>query len=255
MELRKITQKELDGIIKRHQHWLREDCKGWENMEADLSYTDLSGLNFSNANMRLANFVGTVTSDATFDYANLKGAVFIDADLRGSSFFFSSLDHADFRGADMTGCSFVNATLYAADLRLAKNPPYVPLACPETGGFIGYKKAIAKESNTPKKVEIRNGVFCGYWSHAVIVTLVIPSDAKRSSATSRKCRCDKATVIDIRSYDGTEQFSEACSALHDPGLTYRIGETVSVDDFDEDRWNECSTGIHFFINRQEAVDF
>ena len=26
-----------------------------------------------------------------------------------------------------------------------------------------------------------------------------------------------------------------------------------VKDFDDDRWNECSTGIHFFITRDEAV--
>lgn len=28
-----------------------------------------------------------------------------------------------------------------------------------------------------------------------------------------------------------------------------------MDDFDENRKNECSTGIHFFITRQEAEDY
>lgn len=28
-----------------------------------------------------------------------------------------------------------------------------------------------------------------------------------------------------------------------------------VEDFDEDRRNECAAGIHFFITRQEAVDY
>lgn len=28
-----------------------------------------------------------------------------------------------------------------------------------------------------------------------------------------------------------------------------------TDSFDEDRWNECSHGIHFFINKQEAIDY
>ena len=36
---------------------------------------------------------------------------------------------------------------------------------------------------------------------------------------------------------------------------YRVGESVSVDDFDEDRKKECAPGIHFFITRQEAVDW
>lgn len=254
MKLRKITQEELNEIIERHQHYLREDCEGWGDMVADLSHKDLSGLEFSDADMRLANFAEAVIHAANFNYANLKGASFVEADIRGSDFFLASLDCADFKGADMTGCSFRNATLYAADLRLAKNPPYVPLACPETGSFIGYKQAITEVANKEKSSKGRLFIL-GHLFKIVIVTLEIPADAKRSSATSRKCRCDKAKVIDIRSVDGMEQFSEACSVIHTPGLTYRIGETVSVDDFDEDRWNECSTGIHFFINRQEAVDY
>lgn len=38
-------------------------------------------------------------------------------------------------------------------------------------------------------------------------------------------------------------------------VTYEVGKTVKVDDFDEDRWSECSRGIHFFMNRQEAIDY
>lgn len=32
-------------------------------------------------------------------------------------------------------------------------------------------------------------------------------------------------------------------------------EIEGDDDFDINRWNECAPGIHFFISRQEAVDF
>jgi hypothetical protein len=34
-----------------------------------------------------------------------------------------------------------------------------------------------------------------------------------------------------------------------------VGETIEVKDFDDDRWNECSAGIHFFITRKEAVEY
>jgi len=34
---------------------------------------------------------------------------------------------------------------------------------------------------------------------------------------------------------------------------YTVGEMVYPDSWDDNRWNECSHGIHFFINRQEAV--
>ena len=35
-----MTQEELDKIVEQHQHWLKKDCEGWENMMADVrSYT------------------------------------------------------------------------------------------------------------------------------------------------------------------------------------------------------------------------
>ena len=41
----------------------------------------------------------------------------------------------------------------------------------------------------------------------------------------------------------------------DLDFTYKKGETVHVEDFDTDRWDECATGIHFFITRIEAAEY
>ena len=38
-------------------------------------------------------------------------------------------------------------------------------------------------------------------------------------------------------------------------VTYKVGEIVYPDSFDEDRWNECSHGIHFFVNKQDAINY
>lgn len=142
------------------------------------------------------------------------------ADLRYADLRYANLRDADLRGADLRG----------ADLRYAKNVPFIPYSCPDFGMFIGYKKAS------------------GY-----IVELEIPEDAKRLSATSRKCRCDKAKVLRILNTDRT--VADVTNVASRRDFIYKVGEMVSVDDFDEDRWNECSTGIHFFINFQEAVNF
>ena len=128
------------------------------------------------------------------------------------------------------------ADLLGADLRSAKNVPYIPMVCPEEGDFIGWKKA---EGNKDK----------------VIVKLRIPSDAKRSSATTRKCRCSKAEVIAIYNLDGTEAGETTCHSDYDNSFIYEVGKTVEVTDFSEDRWKECAKGIHFFISRQEAIDY
>lgn len=84
--------------------------------------------------------------------------------------------------------------------------------------------------------------------------LEIPSDALRSSATSRKCRASKAKVISITSMDGTETY-DSIESDYDSSFIYSVGETVEVSDFCEDRWNECAPGIHHFITRDEAVGY
>ena len=88
-----------------------------------------------------------------------------------------------------------------------------------------------------------------------IVKLEIPEDAKRSSATTRKCRCDKAKVLDIINFDTKEHVEQVVNKAYDQETLYKVGEMVYPDKFDDDRWNECSNGIHFFINKQDAIDY
>jgi hypothetical protein len=76
----------------------------------------------------------------------------------------------------------------------------------------------------------------------VICKLLIPSDAKRHNATGRKCRAEYAVVLEGEGL-----------AKHDASFIYKVGETVRpTQPFDEDRWNECGAGIHFFLTRGEA---
>lgn len=125
------------------------------------------------------------------------------------------------------------ADLRGADLCRAKNVPFIPCSCPETGSFIGYKKVTG-----------------GY-----IVELEILSDAERCSATGRKCRCDKAKVLRILNRDRTNSNVKSVSSKYDLNFIYTVGEIVQVDNFEKDRWKECAPGIHFFINFQEAVEY
>ena len=183
-----MEQSKLNEILEKHEHWINEDCDGWQEMRANLRGADLRGANLYGANLRGADLYG-----------------------------------ADLRGANLCG----------ANLRGAENIPFIPYACPDFGMFIGFKKA-------------RNNL---------IVVLEIPEDAKRLSATGRKCRCDKARVLEIQNLDGTKSDKIEAVSQYDEDFIYRVGEIISVPDFCEDRWSECSAGIHFFINRQEAVDY
>ena len=59
-------------------------------------------------------------------------------------------------------------------------------------------------------------------------------------------------MLSITSIDGKEEYTDVASD-RDSNFVYKVGEIVEVKNYDEDRWNECSTGIHFFITRDEAV--
>ena len=258
-----FTQEELDKILGNHKHWVNEDCYGWENMKADLRGADLRGANLYGANLRGANLRGANLyvadlREANLHEANLRGAYLSGANLRGANLYGANLYEANLyevnlyeanlRGAYLSGANLYEANLYGAnlygaDLREAKNIPYIPTTCPDTGSFTGWKKACVLNEGTNKDV-----------ISMCIVELEIPEDAKRSSATSRKCRCDKAFVKSIRTLDGLVECTKAYS-WYDGDFIYEVGKMVSVDDFDEDRFKECAPGIHFFINKQEAIDY
>ena len=166
--------------------------------------------------------------------ADLSGADLRGADLSGAYLYGADLSGADLRGADLSGADLSGADLSGADLRGAdlrdiktnEHTAFFAMQCPEEGAFVGWKK-------------------CRY---DVIVKLLIPEDAKRSSATSRKCRASKVVVLEVFG-------AEYGVSQNDEDTLYRVEETVTPDSWDEDRWRECSNGIHFFITRAEAEQY
>lgn len=125
--------------------------------------------------------------------------------------------------------------------------PYVPMACPVEGDFIGWKIAY-KELHIDLEVDpiMRQRIPC-------IIKLFIPAEAKRSSTCNRKCRCNKAIVLDVQTLDG-KPVDRAYSA-YDPHFIYEPNKVVMAPDFCENRWHECAPGIHFFMERQEAINY
>lgn len=53
-----MKSKNLEKIIKNHQHWLDKDCDGWEEMKADLRYANLRGAKLSVADLSGAKLRG-----------------------------------------------------------------------------------------------------------------------------------------------------------------------------------------------------
>ena len=193
---------------------------------ANLCGANLCCANLGGANLRCANL-----GDANLCGANLRGANLGGANLRGANLRCANIGGANLCGANLCGADIRDANLRGADLRGARSIPYIPLACPSDGEFTGWKKVGDK-----------------------LIRLLIPADAKRSSAASIKCRCEKAKVVAITSLDEGECYEEVTNSNYAETI-YRVGEMVYPDSYDDDRWNECSHGIHYFINKQDAINY
>ena len=232
----------LEKILEKHEMWLRGEeggeranLSGYDLINANLSSADLINANLRDVDLSSANLRNIILRSANLRDANLMGADLRGANLINANLRNSDLRNADLRFANLSDADLRDANLRGADLRNIKTNMYTmgySLACPEEGGFIGYKKA-----------------------DKYLVKLLIPEDAKRLSATSRKCRCNKAKVLGIYDYERNLLEVKEVVSDRDKNFIYQVGKTVEVKDFDEDRWHECSTGIHFFINFEEAVRY
>ena len=164
-------------------------------------------------------------SGANLSGANLSGANLSDADLSGAN-----LSDANLSDADLNYASLYRANLSDAIIAWG-------LACPETGSFEAWKKVVDK-----------NGT-------EFLVKLLIPADAKRSSATTNKCRCEFADVLEITNIETNQAVQLVENMRYVPTITYRVGERVYPDSFDDNRWNECSHGIYFFVDKESAIHY
>jgi hypothetical protein len=170
-----------------------------------------------------------------FNNCLFDNSAFVDCNFRDTTFV-----NCDFVELKFYGCQFKNYTIKdCSELK-------IPMHCPETGSFIAYKKALKVKKDFTEEAQDR------------IIKLFIPETALRSSANTSKCRTNEAIVLEIQNLDGTVDNEldgyEICSCMrHD--FVYEVGKHIFINDFDTDRFHECSTGIHFFVDRQEAVDY
>jgi hypothetical protein len=146
-------------------------------------------------------------------------AVAEKATLYSANLRFANLRYADLRSANLS----------SADLRFAKNLSVITQAetviTPE-GDIIGWKKC--REN--------------------VIIKLLIPSKAKRSNSTTRKCRAEYVKILDVLG-------AKKGISIHNEKVEYIKGNTVKCDKWGKNRFEECSGGIHFFLTKIEAENY
>ena len=213
-----MTQEELDKIVEQHQHWFKEDCKGWEDMKADLREANLRRADLREANLRWAELHGADLRGADLREANLRWADLRRADLRWANLRGAELRGAELRRADLRGANLRGADLRGADkFRLGKvlDEP-----------LVGYKKT----------------------KEGVVITAEIPAGAVVFCVNGSKCRTNKAKITDMDGHD-------VLHSQYDNSFEYRLGQEIEIKDFNLMYNVECASGFHFFRTRKEAEEY
>lgn len=237
-----------NGLIKKielHEKWLNnesdgerlilkgEDLSGYHLPNANLSKSHLIGVNFNWSYLRGSDLSNAYIENVNFSHSDLRDVNLSNSAIARSNFNLTDIRNSDLSNAILYSDSFYGAMLNEANLtnvRAGIDNQYYYMRCPESGSYVGYKKCM----------------------NSRIVKLEIMEDSLRSSSTSNTCRASKVKVLDITDISGNKKFKEARS-VYNKDVVYKVGNIVEVDDFDTDRWNTCSTGIHHFLNREEAV--
>ena len=269
--MKKITEEELKEILEQHRLWLCSDEK--EGKRADLKDADLSGANLTRANLRFAvltsanltganltgvnlyyaNLIGANLTRANLTnaylyYANLAYANLTDANLSYANLTYANLTGADLTGANLTGANLTGANLTGAILRHA-NLSGVDLIKSELE-YADLTDTILDENEQCRKGIVLTEPMIGYKkaSGGKIITLEILVGAKVFSINNSKRRASKVKVIDM-------QGETELSSIHDNDFKYHVGDEIEITNFDENYNVECSTGIHFFLTRDEAEKY
>jgi len=226
MELKAIEV--IQNILSTNGNLRDADLSGIDLSGANLKDADLSGADLSEANLASTNLNRTNLTGACLIGANLYGAKLSKANLSKANLSRANLAIAVLSEADLTKAILTGANLYGAKI-------YNTIGLSEyctgkilTAPIIGYKA-------------------CRDNGKDVLVTLEIPRGATVFSINEDQCRTNKAKVIDI------EGSNRGKSYFYD--VSYYVGDVFTIYNFNCQYNKECTNGIHFFLNKEDAYKY
>ena len=148
------------------------------------------------------------------------------ANLSGANLSNANLNYANLSNADLSNANLSGANLNYADLSGAK------------GALIEFRKGKMLTEDIIGYKNCRGDV---------IVKLLIPRGAIVFSINGNKCRTNKAKVLEIEG--ATRAISQH------KYMSYYVGDEFTVYDFNCEYNVECASGIHFFMTKEEAMNY
>ncbi len=204
-----------------------------DNRLFNLTNCTLRYCSFNYCNMKIKSFIGCTFVGTDFNLCDISSSfiskcsmsdvIFKCSDLSFTVFNDVDGKYTHFYSCDMDRCSAINSNII------------FPRHVPSEGSFIAWKKAKAVDE-------------------AVIIKLRIPEDAKRF-CVNNKCRANKVEVLGFETLDGEKLPDDTIvHSFWDSLFKYHTG-LIEVCNFNDDPQVECGRGIHFFLSRDDAVNY
>ncbi len=279
--MRRITQKEFDNVCNGNHTDVLRDCVIGEDIVFpkkighvrfincaleksinDVSFYSVSFNNveietglpttiFTNCKFRLVSFkycdfTGVAFGDCDFclcsiEYCKLSYARFIGGFIRSTSFMLSNVECAMFNNINACDVTFDRCNIERCEV--VESNIALPQMIPSDGSFIAWKKAV-----------INTDLPGGINTEHVIVKLRIPEDAQRVGITN-KCRADRVEVLGFETLSGEKLPDDTdVRSWYDKDFHYKIG-VVKSDWFCDKPNIVCGEGIHFFLNKTDAINY
>lgn len=119
------------------------------------------------------------------------------------------------------------------------------------GTFIAYKKVFRRSKSAEHIPTLAIQVDD---ERQAILTLQIDADTPRVCATGYKGRAAKVKVLKAETVDG-KPLEEDQILYSSYNTLYQVGKEVCADKFNPNSLYTCTNGIHFFLNKQDAIDY
>jgi len=252
---------DLHGVILSKANLRDADLHGVNLSKANLSEAnlhdaDLRGVNLSKANLSEANLHGAILSEANLHDADLHSATLCVALLPYAVLSEANLSNADLRWAYLYDADLRRAILHSTDLYDA-DLCWADLSEADLNNANLNRAHLSNADLSGIKInhltigihEAPEGALIGWGKKSGhIVKMLIPANAPRSCATTRKHRAAWVGVLEI---DDGEMLRLEHQAVYG-SVIYEVGEITYSSSWDPDRWTEYGCGIHFFLTRSEA---
>lgn len=195
----------------------------------EFAHCDTQSGEFRNCKFIGSNFAFCILTDSEFIKCDIDNWCIRCSDLRSMK-----IDDTHFDGVLFDYCDLSKCIIFDSNID-------IPQTVPSDGSFIAWKKAVILTDD-------------GFSTEHVIVKLRIPEDAKRVGTTN-KCRANKVEVLGFETLSGEKLPDDTdVRSWYDTDFRYKIGVVVS-DGFCDDSTVICGDGIHFFLNKTDAINY